>query len=86
MFDSAFAQPLQNWFLRGLGLAQQGLKDVSSLLSLGRQTGRAAYVGLVGQHNEKLSLLTVGGMFHHPRRNLTRRGSRHRQATFSHST
>ena len=73
MLDGAVAQPLQNWFLSGLGLAQQGLIDEAALFSLGRQIGRAAQIRLVSQHNEKFSLLTVGGVFHHPRRDLLRR-------------
>src|SRR6266496_4268262 len=72
MFNGAVAQPLQNWFLRGLSLAQQGLIDVASLLSFSRQTRRAAQVGLVSEHNEKFSLLIVSSVFHHPRRNLVR--------------
>src|SRR6266513_1233621 len=72
MFDCAFAQPLQNWFLRGLSLAPQGLIDEASRLSLARQTGRAAQICLVSEHNEKFSLLTVSSVFHHPRRNLVR--------------
>src|SRR2546430_11310639 len=70
MFDAAFAQPLENWFLRGLALVQQGVIHVARLFSLSRQTVRAAQVSLVSEHNEKFCLLSVGGVFHHPRRNL----------------
>jgi len=35
MLDGAVAQPLQDWFLCSLGLAQQGLIDEASLFSLG---------------------------------------------------
>src|SRR5438552_16464170 len=73
MLDGAVAQPLQNWFLSGLGIAQQGLIDEAPLLSLGRQIGRAAQIRLVSQHNEKFCLLTVAGVFNHPRRDLVRR-------------
>ena len=70
ILNFAFVQPLQNGRLRGLALAQQHLIHVAALFSLGRQTSRAAQVSLIGQYNEKFSLLTVGGVLHHPRRNL----------------
>src|SRR6266516_6486960 len=70
MFDSTIAQPLQNWFLRGLALVQQGVIHVARLFSLSRQTVRAAQVGLLSEHNEKFCLLSIGGVFRHPRRNL----------------
>jgi hypothetical protein len=62
---------LQDWFLCGLGLAQQGLIDEASFLGLGRQTCCAAQVGLVSEDNEKFCLLPVACVFHHPRRDLT---------------
>ena len=73
IFDVALAQPLQDWRLRRLGLFQQGLINEPALFRLGWQTGRAAQIGLICEHNKKFSLLSVGRVFHHPRRNLVRR-------------
>lgn len=70
MLDAAFAQLLQDWFLRSLTLVPQGLIDVAPLFSLSLQIGRAAQVCLVSQHDEKLGLLSIGSVFHHPRRDL----------------
>ena len=36
------------------------------------KVGGRAQVGLVSQHNEKFRLLTIGSVFHHPRRDLLR--------------
>src|SRR5206468_11190786 len=73
VIDAASLQPLENWSLRGLGLFQQGLIDEPALFSLGRQIRRAAQVGLVSQLDEELGLLSIGSMFHYPRRYLVRR-------------
>ena len=48
ILNFAFVQLLQNGPLRGLALAQQRFIHVAALLSLGRQTSRAAQVGLIG--------------------------------------
>src|SRR6266481_1448239 len=74
MLESAFAQPLQDWALRGQALIQQGVIDVVSFFSLGRQGVCLTQVGLVSEHNEEFRLLAIGSVFHHPRRNLVRRG------------
>src|SRR2546422_4767515 len=70
MFDSSFAQPLQNWFLGGLALGQEGIIHEPPLFTLSPQTGRAAQICLVSEHNEKFCLLSIGCVFRHPRRNL----------------
>src|SRR5206468_967951 len=72
MFDVAFAQPLQDWPLCSLRFFQQGLINEAALFGLGRQVGGGAQVGPVGEHNKKLSLLSVGGVFDHPWRDLVR--------------
>ena len=72
MLESAFAQPLQNWALRGLALAQQRIIDVAPLFSLRLQVCGLTQVGLIREHDEKFCLLTVSSVFHHPRRDLVR--------------
>ena len=62
MFDVAFAQQFQDWLLCALRLLQQGLINESTLLCLGRQTSRAAHVGLIGKHNKKFSVLAIGSV------------------------
>src|SRR5512132_158945 len=72
MFDAAFAQPLQNWFLGGLSLVQQSVIYVAPLLCLAREVGGLAQVSLLSEYDEKFCLLTIGSMFHYPRRDLVR--------------
>jgi hypothetical protein len=69
----AVAQPLQDWLLRPLGLLQQGLINEAALFGLGWQTGRAAQIGLIREYSKKFSLLSVGRVLRHPRRDLVRR-------------
>ena len=85
MFDAAFAQPLQNWFLRRLARVQQSVIHVARLFTLSPQTGRAAQISLVSEYNEKFCLLAIGCVFRHPRRNLAGWTSRYRKATPSDS-
>src|SRR5262249_12940068 len=70
ILNVAVAQPLQNGRLRDLALAQQRFIHVAAFFSLGRQTGRAAQISLIGKYDEEFSLLTIGSVFHYPRRNL----------------
>src|SRR5437016_9528219 len=70
MFDAAFAQPLQNRFLRRLACVQQSVIHVARLFTLSSQTGRAAQISLVSEYNEKFCLLSIGCVFRHPRRDL----------------
>ena len=37
------------------------------------KAGGLTQVGLIGEHNEKFCLLSVGSVFHHPRRDLSGR-------------
>src|SRR6266481_3628927 len=74
MLDVAVAQPLQDRFLCAVRLVQKGLVNVSALLCLCGQTSRTAKVGLIGKHDEKFGPLSVGSVFHNPRRDLVRRG------------
>ena len=73
MLDSPFAQPLQNRPLCGFALVKQSVIHVASLFGLGLQTIGSTQVGLISEHNEKLGLLTIGSMFHHPGCDLLRR-------------
>src|SRR5207245_10363906 len=81
MLESAFAQPLQEWALRRQTLIQQCAIDVASFLSLGLQGGGLTQIGLVGKHDEKFSSLSVGCVFHYPRRNLVCCHARYRPCT-----
>src|SRR6266545_3277577 len=72
MLDVAFAQPLEDWLLRGLGLLQQGLIHEATLFGFSWQIRGRAQIGLVSEHDKKFSLLSVGGVFNHPWRDLVR--------------
>ena len=63
-------QPLQDWPLSRLRLVEKGLEHEPSLLGLRLQVRGRSQIGLVSQHNEKFRLLTIGSVFHDPRRNL----------------
>jgi len=70
ILDLAFAQPLQDWLLRALGLFQQGLINEPALLGFSWQISGQTEIGLICQHDKKFSLLVVGSLFHYPRRDL----------------
>ena len=48
MLDVAFAQPLQDWPLRVLGLVPEGLIHETALFGLGWQIRGRAQVGSIG--------------------------------------
>ena len=73
MLDVVFAQPLQDWPLCGLRLVQQGLINETALFGFSWQISGRAQIGLVCEHDKKFSLLSVGGVFHYPWRDLLRR-------------
>src|ERR1051326_3583776 len=70
IFEPSLAQPLLNRALGSLALTPERIVHVDTLFVFCRQRRRSAQVSLVSEHHEKLRLLTVRGMFHHPRRNL----------------
>ena len=72
MLDVAFAQPFKDWPLGPLGFLPQGLINEAAFFGLGWQVGGRAQVGPVSEHDKKFSLLPVGGVFDHPRRDLVR--------------
>jgi hypothetical protein len=53
-----------------LTLIPQGIINVAPLISFSLQTVGLTQVGLVGKHNNEFSLLAIGGVLDHPRRNL----------------
>ena len=73
MLNAAFAQPLQDRPLRGLGLVKQRVMDEAALFSLSAQRRSRAQVSLISQHNEKFSLLTFSGVLDYPMGNLFRK-------------
>jgi len=73
ILDLAFAQPLQDWLLRALGLFQQGLINEPALFGFSWQISGRTEIGLICQHDKKISLLAVGSLFHYPRRDLLHR-------------
>jgi hypothetical protein len=85
MLDVALAQPLQDRFLRALGLVQQGLINETTLFGLGWQIGRRTEVGLICEQDKKFSLLAVSRVFHHPGRDLFRRRHPGRWTTLTNS-
>ena len=70
MLKPMFAQPLQDWSLRGLAFVQQAVIHVPALFSLGVQGRGGTQIGLVGEDNEKFCLLSIGSVFHHPWRDF----------------
>ena len=81
IFEPSFAEPLQNRALGGLALTPKSILHVGTFLGFCRQSRRTTQVGLISEYHEKLRLLTVGGMFHDPSRNLCRDGSLFKRAT-----
>ena len=55
-----------------LGFLPQGLINETAFFSLRWQVGGPTQVGPISEHDEKFSLLPVGGVFDHPRRDLVR--------------
>ena len=74
MLDVAVLQQLQDWPLCALGLVQQCLINETPLFGFGSQIGRRTQIGLVCEHDKKLSLLSVDCVFHYPWRDFLRRG------------
>jgi hypothetical protein len=72
MFESAFAQPLQNRLLCNLRLVQQRVIHKAAFLGFRLKVRSLAEVGLIGKHNEKFRLLPIRSVFHHPRCDLVR--------------
>src|SRR5262245_15787822 len=72
MLDVAFAQPLKNWPLCALRFLQQGLIHETALLGLGSQIGSRAQIRLIGQHDKKFGLLSIGRVLNYPGRDLVR--------------
>ena len=72
MFYVAFAQPLQDWPLGSPGFLQQSLINEAAFFGLGWQIGDRAQVGPVSKHDKKFSLLSIGGLFGYPWRDLVR--------------
>src|SRR6266849_3678251 len=72
MFDVAFAQPLKDWPLGSPGLFQQSSINEAAFFGPSWQIGCRAQVGPVSEHDKKFSLLSVGGVFDHPWRDLVR--------------
>src|SRR2546430_5266113 len=72
MLDLAFAQPLQDWSLGSPGLFQQSSINEAAFFGLGWQIGRRPQIGPRSDYDKKFSLLSVGGVLDHPRRDLVR--------------
>ena len=70
MLKPTFAQPLQHRPLGSLSFIQQSAIHEPTLLGFRLQVRGLAQVGLVGEHNEKFCLLSIGCVFRHPRRDL----------------
>src|SRR6266542_477067 len=70
MLDAALPQPLQNRPLRCLGLVPQRIVHVAAFLGFYAQSRCRAQVGLISEHDEKFSLLAIGGVLNYPRRDL----------------
>src|SRR4029078_7159511 len=66
----AFTQPLQDWPLSRLCLVKKRLEYEPALFGFRLQVSGRAQVGLVSQYDEKLRLLTIASVLHHPRRDL----------------
>ena len=70
MLKPAFTKPLQDWTLSRLRFVEKRLEHEPTLFGLRLQMRRRAQVSLVGQYNEKLRLLTITSVLHHPRRDF----------------
>ena len=70
MFKPAFTKPLEDWTLSRLCFVGKRLEHEPTLFGLRLQISRRAQVSLIGQYNEKLRLLTITSVLHHPRRDF----------------
>src|SRR5439155_279911 len=70
ILDVAITQPLKDWPLGALGLFQQGLMNEAALFGFSWQISGRTQISLICQQDKKFSLLSVGSVFHYPRRDL----------------
>ena len=70
MFNTAFAQPLQNRALRCLTFIPQRIVHIAALFVLCRQSRRSAQISLIAQDNQKLRLLSIRSVLEDPWSNL----------------
>jgi len=73
ILDVAITQPLKDWPLGALGLFQQGLMNEAALFGFSWQISGRTQISLICQQDKKFSLLSVGSVFHYPRRDLLHR-------------
>ena len=81
MLYAAFTQPLQDGSLRCLALIPERIVHIAALLILCRQSRCLAQISLLSEHDHEFSLLSIGGVFDHPRRDLARHGAPVRRTT-----
>src|SRR5262249_11736484 len=72
-----------DWALSRLTFRLKRIIDVAPLFSLGLQSGSMTQVRLVSEHDKKFGELSIGRVFHHPRRKLAYPGSRCSEATLT---
>jgi hypothetical protein len=73
ILNLSFAQPLKDWPLCALGLFQQGLINEAAFFGFSWQICCRSQICLICEHDKKFSLLSVGGVFRYPRRDLLHR-------------
>ena len=72
MLEATFTQPSQDRSLCRLTLIPQGIINVAAFFSLCPHRSSRVQIGLISQHNHEFSLLAIGSMLDHPRRDLAR--------------